>query len=184
MASIACCRISLDLEDELEIMIKEGIIEETQRLGTVAYLNSNVVERNTEYRNKHSRDEYIRFEAAGHKYYLQTMEKEVEFPISVSGVWSQYFDKFDSERTIAQYYTRWADNSCSKYYAFICQLRSEGVSDIDIAGRIKRMWSDAGELASALGTRMHKQIELALTANVYDVSMAEMQTFLHFVKSF
>ena len=46
------------------------------------------------------------------------------------------------------------------------------------------MWSDAGELASAWGTRMHKQIELALTANVYDVSMTEMQTFLHFVKEF
>ena len=43
------------------------------------------------------------------------------------------------------------------------------------------MWSDAGELASALGTRMHKEIEMALTGNLYDASMEEMQTFRRFV---
>ena len=62
-------------------MIKEGILAETQRLGTVAYLESNVVERNTEYRNEHRRDHYIRFEATGHKYYLRQEEAEIEFPI-------------------------------------------------------------------------------------------------------
>ena len=43
------------------------------------------------------------------------------------------------------------------------------------------MWSDAGDLASALGTRMHKEVELALTGSAYDASMEEMQTFHHFV---
>ena len=176
--------MSQELEDDLDRMIKEGILAETERLGTLAYLHSNAVERNTEYRNKHPRDDCIRFEATGHKYYLRQEEAEVEFPISVSGVWSQYFAKFDAENTIARYYMRWAGDSRSKYFALIHKFRDRNVPDTDIARRIKLMWSDAGELASAFGTRMHRQIELALTANVYDVSMGEMQTFLHFVKEF
>ena len=174
--------MSQDREDELERMIKEGILAETQHLGTLAYLESNVVERNTEYRNEHRRDHYIRFEATGHKYYLRQEEAEIEFPISVSGVWSQYFAKFDAERTIARYYMCWAGDPGSKYFAFIHSFRDRGVPDTDIARRIKLMWSDKGELASAFGTRMHRQIELALTANMYDVSMGEMQTFVRFVK--
>ena len=46
------------------------------------------------------------------------------------------------------------------------------------------MWGEAGELASALGTRMHREIELALTGNAYDASMGEMQTFQRFVTEF
>ena len=169
------------LEDELEAIIKEGKLAEAQCRGALAFLQSNVVERHTESRNAHRRDQNVRFEEKGHRYYLQQDWAEVQFPISVSGVWAQYFDHFDAEATIARYYARWAQDSGSKYFEFIARLRCRDVPDADIKRRIKNMWSDAGDLASTLGTRMHKEIELALTGSAYDASMEEMQTFHHFV---
>ena len=100
-----------DLEDELETLVKEGRLAEAHRRGALAFLESNVVERNTDLRNAHRLDGHVRFEEKGHKYYLRQEEAEVEFPISVSGVWAQYFDHFDAEATITRYYARWASDS-------------------------------------------------------------------------
>ena len=157
-------------------MIKEGRLAEAQRRGTLA-LVSPVVETGTDSRNAHRLDDHVRFEPEGHTYYLRQEKGEVMFPISVSGVWAQYFAHFDAEATIARCYVRWAADPGSKYYEFIERLRDQRLPDADIAQRIKTMWSDAGEIASALGTRMHREIELALTGNAYDGSMEDMQTF-------
>ena len=169
------------LEDELDSMIKDGALAEARRRGSLAILLSNVVEKDTDVKNAHSRDSYVRFEESGHKYYLWQGTAEKEFPVSVSGVWAQYFHHFDAEATINKYYGRWALNSSSKYYATIHGCREKGMADAEIAKRIRCSWSDAGELASAYGSRMHREIELALTGMEYDASMEEMATFQTFV---
>ena len=170
-----------DLEDELDAMIKEGRLAEAQLFGASTFLEPTVVEGDTDLRNAHRRDGHVRFEAKGHKYYLRQEDGELEFHISVSGVWARYFGHFDAEATIARYYVRWAADPSSKYFEFIKTLRYRGILDADIALRIKSMWVDAGELASALGTRMHREIEMALTGNAFDASMGEMQMFQRFV---
>ena len=138
-ASLEIWGADQDLEDELETMIKEGRLAEAQRRGALALLETNVVERDTESRNAHRLDGRIRFEEKGHKYYLREEQGEVEFPISVSGVWARYFRPFDAEATIARYYARWAADSGSKYFKFIEGLRRRGAPDLDIARQIKIM---------------------------------------------
>ena len=59
----------------------------------------------------------------------------------------------------------------------IAELRGRGLPDSKIKLRIKIQWSDAGELASLAGTRMHMEIEMALTGRLYDTSLRKMQTF-------
>ena len=49
--------------------------------------------------NAHSRDRRITFNASQHVYFLDGC---VQFPISVSGVWSAYFQKFDANAVINQ----------------------------------------------------------------------------------
>ena len=97
------CRTDQALEDELDAMIKEGKIAEAQRRGAVAFLNSAVVAKDTDFHIKHRLDGYVRFEASGHKYYLRRTEGDLEFPISVSGVWARYFVPCCAEATISQY---------------------------------------------------------------------------------
>ena len=80
-----------DLEDELDAMIKEGRLAEAQLFGASTFLESTVVERDTDLRNAHRRDGHVRFEAKGHKYYLRQEDGELEFPISVSGVGSVFW---------------------------------------------------------------------------------------------
>ena len=91
------------LEDELDAMIKEGRLPEAHRRGTLAILEPPVVETGTDSRNAHRLDDHVRFEPEGHKYYLRQEKGEVIFPISVSGVWAQYFAHFDAEATSARH---------------------------------------------------------------------------------
>ena len=91
------------LEDALDAMIKEGRLAEAQRRGTLAFLESPVVETGTDSRNAHRLDDHVRFEPEGHTYYLGQEKGEVMFTISVSGVWAQYFARFDAEATSARY---------------------------------------------------------------------------------
>ena len=172
------------LEEELEHLILEGLLKETKRRGSLIQLESNVVETNIEVLNGHPRDQWVRFEEAGHTYFLVGTSGEIEFPISVSGVWARNFTPFNATATIRKYFLRWANTATSKYYDFICGFKEHGLSDEAIAAKIQIKWADAGELASAQGTRMHREIELALRGELFDNDIEELQVFQDFVKSY
>ena len=99
------------------------------------------------------------------------------FPISVSGVWAQYFERFDADAIVSRYFVGWATRGDSKYYEQIQHLRRCGLEDAVIGDRIKADWTANGALASARGTRMHRQIEFALGGELYDATGADMNLF-------
>ena len=172
------------LEEELAHLICEGILQETKRRRSLIKLKSNVVVSNIEVLNAHPRDEWVRFQEVDHKYFLVRSSGEEEFPISVSGVWSRNFTPFNATVTIDKYFRRWANTETSKYYALINGFKEQGFCDEDIAGKIQSKWADAGELASAQGTRMHREIELALRGEPFDNNIEELEVFQEFVKSY
>ena len=133
--------------------------------------------------NSHIRDRSIQFEMEPHRYLLHPgTDMEAVFPISVSGLWARYFPKFDPEFVIHQRFAKWARNPKSAYYKVIKYYRQEGESDTEIAQRIRDAWTEEGLVASAAGTRMHRNIELALGGQEYDGSSIEMATFQRYVK--
>lgn len=76
-----------------------------------------------------------------------------KFPVSVSGVWSRYFDHFDPHAVIAKNFSRWSADPASKYFGFFESHRVAGVSDIDAQNLLAQMWAANGQAASAAGTR-------------------------------
>ena len=95
----------LPLEDELERMIFHGQLEEVQRRGSLIQLESNVVGRNIDFLNGHRRDGCVRFEEEGHKYVLLQSSGQIEFPVSVSGVWARNFERFEPTVIIRRYFS-------------------------------------------------------------------------------
>ena len=171
------------LEDELSKMILEGVLAELKIIPATARLASAVVTLNSSKINFHTRDAAIRFEEAEHKYILDPgTPMERVFPISVSGLWGQYFEKFDPLAVTSKYFSKWAENPESNYYGMISYYRRAGEGDVEIAQRIRDGWSEKGLIASAEGTRMHRNIELALGGLMYDGSSKEMGMFNNFVK--
>ena len=53
----------------------------------------------------------------------------MQFPVSVSGVWAQYFEKFDPVAITDKYFENWAKGSFSKHYEQIVAGRSQGLPD-------------------------------------------------------
>ena len=122
----------------------------------------------------HPRDSRIEFFEDGHYYIL---DRQTRFPLSVSGVWSQYFPRFDAMGTVNQYFDVWATDRRSKYHACIVNGRADGDSDLAIKQRIVDGWSLAGRQASEEGTRMHRHIELYLNARCSVDDTTELQQF-------
>ena len=146
-------------------------------------LESSVVTRQSAMVNFHMRDSAIRFEAGDHVYKLHPgSEMEAKFPISVSGLWGKYFEEFDAEAIIRRYFKVWAESPHKDYFSVIQEYREKGESDEEIAERIRAGWMENGAIASAQGTRMHRNIELALGGELYDGDGPEMQLFQRFVK--
>ena len=109
--------------------------------------------------NMHIRDRYIIFEADAHRYILHPgTDMQAVFPISVSGLWAKYFKEFDAVAVTTQWFGKWAGNPCSDYFAVIQEYREKGETDEQIAQRIRDAWRDKGLIASAAGTRMHRNI--------------------------
>ena len=148
-----------------------------------AVLASQVVLRDSARVRAHCGDSMVKLEEEGHRYLYQPGSPEEEvFPISVSGLWAKYFEEFDGEGVVSAYYGFWACNPGSKYHGVICKLRKGGMNDTLIRQRILRLWSNRGVLASSLGTRMHRNIEMALGGQEYDASGAEMLEFQRYVR--
>ena len=90
-------------------------------------------------------DERISFEEEGHIYMLDGTRQLT----SVSSVYSQYFEPFDSEK--------WAER----------KARSLPIT----AEHLKEQWDSNGMMASFAGTHMHKQIEEYLNGDEYMAPM-------------
>ena len=171
------------LEDALFKMVLEGVLEELRVIPGTCRLVSAVVTEDSRTVNFHIRDAAIRFEEAAHRYILNPgSAMEAVFPISVSGLWAQYFEKFDPVAIIEKYYSKWARTPDSNYYGVICKYREAGEDDARIKQRICGGWSENGQVASAAGTRMHRCIELALGGEMYDGSTLEMDMFRRYVE--
>jgi hypothetical protein len=131
--------------------------------------------------NVYPQDCRIKFVEGSHTYWL---DGDVRFPISVSGVWSKFFDKFDADSIVDTYFGSWACNPASRYYALICCLRAEGRCDVEIKACIIAGWQEAGRAASADGTTMHRQIELLLNNVPCEASTVEIGQFHKFMEEF
>ena len=132
---------SLELETTRDKFILDGILHAVDERGDLVILHSNVVTRTSDVVNGHARDAYIRFEEERHKYFLRSGVQELEFPVSVSGVWSQYFDEFDAVGILDRYFDGWATNPLSKYWERIQELRDHGVPDGLIKDSIQQTWT-------------------------------------------
>ena len=127
-----------------------------------------------EARHAHPKDARITLRESDHKYFLNA---RIQFPISVSGVWASYFEQFDAGATVERYFHKWASQPSSRYFQCINELRADGLVDDWIKARIVQTWKEAGELASASGTTMHRSIELYLNGISYEQDKPEMQQF-------
>ena len=132
-------------------------------------------------RNSHDRDNRIVFTESSHTYLL---DGEHQFPISISGVWSKFFEPFNAERTIDQYFVRWSENPAHKYYGIIQSQRAIQRSDADIKTDLIISWKDVGLKASSVGTFIHRQIELYLNAESCEDHLEEMVQFKNFLVEF
>jgi len=128
--------------------------------------------------NKDLKDTRIIFREIDHIYLLDGTQ---EFPISVTGICSRFFDKFDPDRIIKKYFRTWSVNVESPYHHQILRCRMKGQPDTTIQEVIKQKWKVEGTQASRRGTYMHKQIELRLNTEVYDAQFAEMNQFEKFM---
>ena len=155
-----------------------------ERGAALPRLTSGVICPDVDVRNRHPRDARIVFEDEGHVYKLDAnTPREQVFPISVSGLWGMYFEKFNADQVIQEYYDFWAADPRSKYYRLIEAGRAADQCDVQIQKSIRLTWEWKGLLASAAGTRMHKQFELALRGSEYDSSCVESRLFLEFLSS-
>ena len=127
---------------------------------------------------EHPRDHRIEFDEENHIY---TLDGDLQFPISVSGVWARFFPKFDMIETVHKYFGSWSLNCESKYYDTIASSREVGMPDDEIMQAIVGMWKENGRTASQKGTYMHRQIELFLNGCESDESLPEMDQFKQFM---
>lgn len=106
----------------------------------------------------HSRDVHILFDEAPHKYYIKGKTQNW---ISVTSVISEFFEKFDATGNasrIARHPEFWTRSSYRKYHAICEELGAECPETREAA--ILVAWDRNRDEASALGTDLHRCIEL------------------------
>ena len=106
----------------------------------------------------HPRDAHIRFVEDTHKYYLHG----AQVPLSVTGLYTKYFEEFDATKVVNGCIARWGCDRKNKYYPIINAMKALKVPEGAQKDAIKRAWALNGEHQSALGTALHRAIELAL----------------------
>jgi len=94
------------------------------------------------FKNKHPRDDHIRFHEPTHTYYIDGSSDKV---ISCTGFIHSFFPHFDADATIAKMM------KSQKWTSSVWYGKS--------AEEIKKTWSDSGKEASTKGTAMHLAIE-------------------------
>lgn len=110
-------------------------------------------------KNKHPRDEHIRFYEPTHTYYIKGSSENV---ISCTGFLHHFFPHFDAKATIRKMMSspKWSQ---SKYFG-------------KTADQIETEWSNSGKEASGLGTAMHLAIEQFLNGAEHIIDESVKQT--------
>jgi hypothetical protein len=106
------------------------------------------------------------------------------FPVSVSGVWSSFFDHFDATAVIQKNVHKWRTDPSSKYYAFFKHHFDAGLSCLQAQEQLALTWAVKGREASAKGTRLHRMIELFLNGRAdHEEQLPEFDKFVEFLKA-
>ena len=108
----------------------------------------------------HPRDARIRFVEDVHKYFLDG----VQLPLSVTGLYTQYFEEFDADAVVRTNFARWqrVNSTNKKYLRMITACNELAIPAAVQMDAIKLAWRLNGEHQSALGTALHRVIELVL----------------------
>ena len=112
----------------------------------------------------HPRDARIRFVEDVHKYFLDG----AQLPLSVTGLYTQYFEEFDADAVLRINFARWqrADSSNQKYFRMLAACGELGIPEAVQKSAIKLAWKLNGERQSGLGTALHRVIELTLNEEI------------------
>ena len=90
--------------------------------------------------------------------YVDAGAKEV--PRSVTDYTKKYFDDFNAEEMVKQYFPRWDANKLNKYNPLIQYLRLvNGLDDVAIKAEILRLWEANGKKAADEGTAVHEEMQ-------------------------
>jgi len=106
----------------------------------------------------HPRDARIRFHEESHSYFLDG----VRVPLSVSGIYSKYFGHFDAPGVIRKNADKWRSDPSSKYFPILRVMESLQIPAQRQFRVIEEAWAANGNHQSALGTALHRAIELRL----------------------
>lgn len=119
-------------------------------------------------RNAHPRDNRIRFEEEGHKYFIDDKPAWMAGYISTTTLVHKLFPEFDADEVIAKMRgsKRWVD---SKYH---------GLTDDEI----KLLWDKNRASAASAGTSMHANLELYANGQPHDTDTKEFRLFESFVR--
>jgi ATP-dependent exoDNAse (exonuclease V) beta subunit len=112
------------------------------------------------FKNKHPRDDHIRFHEPTHTYYIDGSSEKV---ISCTGFIHAFFPHFDADATIAKMM------KSQKWTSSVWYGKS--------AEEIKKTWNDSGKEASTKGTAMHLAIEQFLHGSEEEIDPENYGTF-------
>lgn len=109
--------------------------------------------------NPHPRDQHILFDEGPHKYYVYRKM----WPTSTTSWIGQFHVEFDADTVAPVMVRKEKFSKCQgdykKYEPIVRRWREEELHIDEVVSLVKEWWKANGEEASALGTRMHKQIE-------------------------
>ena len=115
--------------------------------------------------NAHLRDSNLMFDEKSHTYTLNGVGEL----ISVTTLIQKFKKEFNSDETIEKFYTKWQQNTSSKYY---------GKTKEEIRGG----WEDIREDAARKGTELHRAIEDYYNDLKFSLETKEFGFFLDFDK--
>lgn len=118
-------------------------------------------------KHSHARDSRIRFYEDTHTYFVE----DRKIGISVTGLIHDVFPKFDAEGMAKKI----AGGQCSS----ASRIKYAGMTEEDI----KRRWEVDGAAASALGTKLHADIESYFNSLAVDNDSPEWRQFTAFVEN-
>ena len=104
------------------------------------------------------REGEVKFFGGKEHRYVDAGGKEV--PHSVTYYTDKYFNDFNAEDTVKQYFPRWNANKFNKYYPLIQYLRLVNeLDDVAIKAEIVRLWDANGKKAADEGTAVHEEMQ-------------------------
>lgn len=130
--------------------------------------------------NPHERDSRVKFFSGDHHYEIDGER----LSISVSGLYSRYFEQFDGDAVVRKHFSRWVSDPTHKQHVVAAFLNNtfaalpDDEKMVAVAGAYAMSWANNGRKASEEGTDMHLQIELFLNGLEHNSSSPEFQMLM------